>query len=132
MIAMFILEIKMIQWGDDHKMKPPYFNIRIAVSSLFAFIVMVAISTDLFAQSAVIEDENELFGHSAFMDAATVSDQSLAEISGLGLQTQKLITNDQLSVILWDEINKGKHQQPVTSAEGNNNVQSVNLNITGY
>lgn len=103
---------------------------RLLLSALFVMLSGLTLSVDVFATEATSSaDDLEFISRSFVIDPSTLSNESLAEISGLGMESQKLIADDQLAVILWDERNKGKHTQSITSTDGNTNNQSVSLSI---
>tara|TARA_R110002050_G_scaffold9504_3_gene33483 strand:+ start:1819 stop:2109 length:291 start_codon:yes stop_codon:yes gene_type:complete len=91
----------------------------------------VALSVDVLADSISPEDDLQFISPSFVIDPGSLSNESLAGVSGLGLESQKLTSHEQLTVILWDEINKGKHTQSITSTDGNTHAQSVSLSILG-
>lgn len=110
-------------------MKASDINSRLLLSALLVMLSGVTLSVDVLAESASIEDNLEFISRGFAIDPSTLSNKSLSEISGLGLECQKLMAHDQLAVILWDETNKGKHSQSMTSTAGNTNIQSVSLQV---
>lgn len=113
-------------------MKTSDINSRLLLSALLVMLSGATLSVDVLAESASIKDNLEFISHGFAMAPSTLSNESLSEINGLGLEglsleSQKLMAHDQLAVILWDEINKGKHSQTMTSTAGNTNSQSVSL-----
>jgi hypothetical protein len=90
---------------------------------------LIGLSNQAFAES---EFEATSFEQLGIANGNELSNNSLSEISGLGIEAQKLAHDDtQLAVILWDENNKSKHSQQTESiAEGNTNIQSVTLTVS--
>lgn len=108
-------------------MNPSTINRRVVLRGVFLILSSLTLSVDVLAESVSIEDEFEAINRSVEIDSNLLSNESLAEVSGLGLQSPTLMAHQQLAVILWDEVNKGKHAQAMISAGKSHNQINVSF-----
>lgn len=72
---------------------------------------------------------DSVIGDDVLLDNA-LTDSDMSDVSGMGLEAQRLEAGTALAVILWDERGRINPRHDDSSAEGKGNLQNVSVTVT--
>ncbi len=74
--------------------------------------------------------DNEDTYSNSHLDGSVLNDSALSDVSGMGIEAQRVEAEQKISVILWDERSNTSRRQAISLAQGQGNLQSVVMTIT--
>lgn len=98
-------------------------------------VVSLCFTCSVFAESAVTDDASAInsFGLGSLPEitahAEVIEDIGLSAITGMGAEAEKLESNDNLAVLLWDERGNGNKRTGSNAVDGSQNYQAINLTV---